>query len=167
MKSHLLILAVAAVAGISAAGAQERATQDRAGQGRVLIASAALPESSTDTPSTVIPAPCQVASDATMVQEQLRRFDTALASRDMVRLEATGIQPLSLKRWQRFFKDNPEATVTDRCPIASLFIMDDTASWNCMETTTISSGKKQVAMEHIIHFTFSKKDGAWVIADRN
>ncbi len=132
------------------------------------MASAAAPETSTaDTPSTVIPAPCQVASDATMVQEQLHRFDTALASHDMARLEETGIQPVSLKRWQRFFKDNPEATVTDRCPIASLFIMDDTASWNCMETTTISSGKKQVAMDHVIHFSFSKKNGAWVIADRN
>jgi len=156
MKPVSFLFALFVAAGVSVAGAQDR----------TLIASASGPEVGGNTPATVIPIPCQVSSDATMVQERLIQFDTALASKNLVQLEAAGIQPVSLKRWQRFFKDNPEATVTDRCPIASLFIMDDTASWNCIETTTINSGKKQMALEHMIHFAFTKRNGAWLIADR-
>ena len=158
MKSLNVIFAIVAAAAITA-GAQER----------TLIASTSGPSNGPEiggnTPA-VIPIPCQVSSDATMVQERLLQFDSALASHDLNQLEATGIQPVSLKRWQKFFKDNPDATVTDRCPIASLFIMDDNASWNCIETTTIGTGKKQTGSEHMIHFAFARKNGAWMISDR-
>ena len=160
MKSLPIIFALAA-ATLNIASAQSAPVQ-------VLLASASSPSSSVsaDLPATAIPAPCQVASDAAMVQETLRQFDTAVASHDVGQLQDAGVQPVSLKRWQKFFRDNPDATVTDHCPIASLFIMDDTAMWNCIETTTIGSGKNKLPMEHMMHFAFTKRNGAWTITER-
>jgi hypothetical protein len=111
-------------------------------------------------------AACQVVTEATRVQEALDRFDSALAAHDADQLQAAGIEPVSVKSWQRFFKSNPNAKVTDSCPVTTLFIGGNTAIWNCTETSTISSGGKPVQYAHLIQFTFTKKDGAWMISDR-
>lgn len=111
-------------------------------------------------------AACQVMDEATQVQETLDRFDSALASRDAQQLQAAGIEPVSVKNWGRFFKSNPQAMVTDSCPVSSLFIAGDTANWSCNETSTISSAGKAVQFARVIHFTFTKRDGAWMISDR-
>jgi hypothetical protein len=113
-----------------------------------------------------ITAACQVVAEATRVQETLDRFDSGLAAHDVDQLQAAGIEPVSAKGWQRFFKSNPEAKVTDSCPVTSLFIGGDKAIWNCMETSTISSQGKAMQYAHLVQFTFTKRDGAWMISER-
>ncbi len=111
-------------------------------------------------------AACQVVEEATLVQETLDRFDSGLAAHDIQQLQAAGIEPVSAKGWQRFFKSNPNAKVTDSCPVTSLFIAGDKALWNCTETSTITSAGKPMQYAHLIQFTFTKKDGTWMISDR-
>jgi len=111
-------------------------------------------------------AACEVVQEATGVQQTLDRFDSGLAAHDVQQLQAVGIEPVSVKSWQRFFKNNPDAKVTDDCPVTSLFIAGDTALWNCTETSTITSAGKPTQYAHLIQFTFTKRDGAWMIADR-
>jgi hypothetical protein len=114
-----------------------------------------------------ITAACEVVAEATRVQEALDRFDSALAAHDVDQLQAAGVEPVSAKGWQRFFRSNPEAQVTDSCPVTSLFIGGDRAMWNCMETSTISSSGKPMQYARLIQFTFTKKNGEWVISDRH
>jgi hypothetical protein len=109
---------------------------------------------------------CQLVNDALQVQDALNRFDTALASRDVQQLLASGIEPQSVKGWQRFFKDNPRATVTDRCSGDDLSISGNTANWSCTETSIIVSEGKPVQYAHNIKFTFTRKNGEWMISDR-
>ncbi|HEY1648111.1 MAG TPA: nuclear transport factor 2 family protein [Terracidiphilus sp.] len=111
-------------------------------------------------------AACQVVAEATLVQETLDRFDSALAAHDVDQLQAAGIEPVSAKGWQRFFKSNPEARVTDSCPVTDLFIGGNTAIWNCTETSTITSSGKPMQYAHVIRFTFTKKSGEWMISER-
>jgi len=108
----------------------------------------------------------QPAQEAARVQETLSQFDSALAMHDVGGLQAAGIKRVNARRWQRFFKDNPRATVTDQCPVTALFISDDAASWTCTETSTIISEGKPRSFVHVIRFTFAKSDGEWTIADR-
>jgi hypothetical protein len=138
-----------------------------------MVAAAAGPNSSApNSENNVSPAAarmiaaCQVVQEATHVQEALDRFDSGLAAHDIQQLQAVGIEPVSARSWQRFFKSNPEATVSDNCPVTSLFIAGDKALWNCMETSTITSAGKPVQYAHTIQFTFTKKDGMWIISDR-
>lgn len=134
-----------------------------------LSASAVLAQAENDSESRAaarITAACQVVAEATGVQEALDRFDSALAAHDVDQLQAAGIEPVSAKGWQRFFKSNPEAKVTDSCPVTSLFIGGDTAMWSCMETSTIVSEGKPTQYARAIHFTFTKKNGSWMISDR-
>jgi hypothetical protein len=111
-------------------------------------------------------AACQVVQEASGVQETLDRFDSGLAAHDIQQLQAAGIEPVSVKGWQKFFKSNPEATVTDNCPVTSLFLAGDKALWNCMETSTISSGGKPVQYARMVQFTFVKTSSGWLISDR-
>jgi hypothetical protein len=111
-------------------------------------------------------AACQVVTEATKVQQTLDRFDSGLAAHDIDQLQAAGIEAGSAKGWQRFFKSNPEAKVTDSCPVTELFIGGDTAIWNCTETSTITSSGKPTQFAHVIRFTFTKKNGEWLISDR-
>jgi hypothetical protein len=113
-----------------------------------------------------IVAACQVVQEATGVQETLDRFDSGLAAHDVQLLQAVGIEPVSARGWQRFFKSNPDAKVSDNCPVTSLFIAGDTALWNCTETSTITSAGRPMQYAHLIQFTFVKRDGAWMISDR-
>ncbi len=112
------------------------------------------------------PSTAQPREDATMVQAVLNQFDTAVASHDVRLLQAAGIKPAPAKGWQRFFKDNPEASVTDDCPRSELVISGGTANWYCTETATIVSEGKQVSCTKVIHFTFTKTSDAWIISDR-
>jgi hypothetical protein len=104
--------------------------------------------------------------EAEPVQAALNRFDYALAMHDVGMLQAAGVKRSTAKLWQRFFSDNPRATVTDRCPASELSISYDTGYWTCTETVTIISEGKPKAFEHIIHFTFARKRGTWLVADR-
>jgi hypothetical protein len=113
-----------------------------------------------------ITAACQLVEEATLVQEALDRFDSALATHDVQLLQAAGIEPGSARGWQRFFKSNPEARVTDRCPVTDLFIAGDTANWSCTETSTINSDGKPLQYARVIRFTFTKKNSEWMISDR-
>jgi hypothetical protein len=124
------------------------------------------PENNNDRPAITIPPACQLVNDALQVQDAVNRFDTALASRDVQQLLAAGIEPSSVKGWQRFFKDNPRATVTDSCSGNDLSISGDTANWSCKETSVIQSDGKPVQYAHNIRFTFTRKNGEWTISDR-
>ncbi|HTW81335.1 MAG TPA: hypothetical protein VME23_17445 [Terracidiphilus sp.] len=100
------------------------------------------------------------------VQGALDRFTVAVASHDVQRLVAVGIRPSSAKGWQRFFRDNPRATVTDQCSGTNLFISGDTARWSCVETATIISEGRPAQFAHLIRFTFTRTNGEWLISDR-
>lgn len=105
--------------------------------------------------------------DATApVLATLNQFDSAIATHDIALLQAVGIQPSRAKSWQRFFRDNPDASVTDNCPATSLNISGDTASWDCVETATVISDRKPVSFTRLIRFTFTNTNGAWMISDR-
>jgi len=111
-------------------------------------------------------AACQVVNEATRVQETLDRFDSALAAHDVDQLQAAGIEPVSAKGWGRFFKSNPDAKVTDTCPVTTLYIGGNTAIWNCKETSTITSSGKLTQYARMIQFTFTKTSEGWLISDR-
>jgi hypothetical protein len=147
MKSFGLFLSLAMAAAAPASFAQSAKDNVNPAEARIVAA-------------------CQVVQEATGVQETLDRFDSGLAAHDVQLLQAAGIEPVSAKNWQRFFKSNPEAKVSDNCPVTSLFIAGDTALWNCTETSTITSAGKPTQYAHLIQFTFTKRDGAWMIADR-
>ncbi len=104
--------------------------------------------------------------EAALVQAKLDQFDSALATHDIGQLQAAGVKPVSAKRWQKFFKENPAAQVTDRCPAWALAISGDAATWDCTEKATIVSEGKPLSFEHLIRYTFSKRDGVWTITDR-
>jgi len=108
----------------------------------------------------------QPAEEAVPVQAALNQFDSALAKHDVEKLRASGINAVTAKGWQKFFRDNPRATVTDHCPISELLISDETANWTCTETATVISEGKPRAFAHVIRFTFAKRNGMWMIVDR-
>jgi hypothetical protein len=151
MKSFrfLLSLAAAGMLAVSTPGAWSQPSQDDANQQAASVSPA-----------------CQLVNEALNVQLALNRFDTALASHDVQQLLAIGVEPSSAKGWQRFFRDNPRATVTDTCSGSDLSISGDTANWSCKETSTIVSEGKPVQYAHNIRFTFTRKNGEWTLADR-
>lgn len=103
---------------------------------------------------------------ATLVSAALNRFDSALVSRDLVELQATGIKAGDAKRWHTFFKNNPAASVTDSCPSSALFLSGDTAVWSCTEMATVLSEGKPLTHVQVIRFTFARRNGEWKISDR-
>jgi hypothetical protein len=109
---------------------------------------------------------CQLINEALSVQDALNRFNSALAAHDIDQMQAAGIEAASAKGWQRFFKENPSATISDRCSGSDLSISGDTASWSCTETSTLVSQGKPVQYAHNIRFTFTRKNGSWTISDR-
>ena len=108
----------------------------------------------------------QPAESAVSVRAALNQFSSALATHDPDKLQSAGVKPASIKRWRKFFRENPRATVLDRCPASELTISDDTATWTCTETVTIIFDGKQLSFPHVIHFTFTRNNGTWLIADR-
>ena len=105
-------------------------------------------------------------ADAFSVRATLDQFESGLALHDVGMLEAVGVKRVSAKGWRRFFRNNPEAKVTDNCPASDLWISGDTANWTCTETVTIISERKPRSFLHIIHFTFAKRNGSWMVAKR-
>jgi hypothetical protein len=108
----------------------------------------------------------QSAEETAPVRAALNLFDYALSTHDVGMLQAAGVKRKNAKRWQRFFRNNPQATVTDQCPDSSLLISDNKASWTCMETATILSEGKPRAFQQVIRFTFAKDHGTWLVAGR-
>jgi hypothetical protein len=151
MKSfqYFLSLAAAGMLAISNPGAGAQSPQDGANPQTASISSA-----------------CQLVNEALSVQDALHRFDSALASHDVQQLLAAGVEPSSAKGWQRFFRDNPRASVTDSCSGSDLSISGDTANWSCRETSVIVSEGKPVQYAHNIRFTFTRKNGEWAVSDR-
>jgi hypothetical protein len=112
------------------------------------------------------PAVSRALDEAAGVLAALNHFDSALASHDLGQLQTLGIQPASAKRWQKFFRNNPGATVTDNCPASTLAILGNTATWNCTETATLISEGKPLPFPLAVRFTFTKQTGEWTILDR-
>jgi hypothetical protein len=112
------------------------------------------------------PEPYQDWRAALPVEAAMDRFNYALANHDVGMLQADGVDRSSAKLWQRFFSENPLATVTDRCPISALFFSYGNSYWTCTETVTIISEGKPRAFLHVIHFTFVQKRGVWLVAGR-
>lgn len=112
--------------------------------------------------STFIPAPRGFGS----VNAALSQFNYALAMHDVGMLQVAGVSNASAKLWDRFFSENPLATVEDDCPLSELFISEDTATWTCTEMVTIISAGKRRAFYHVIRFRFGRKSGMWKVAER-
>jgi hypothetical protein len=162
MKSIGLVLALALAAGPLAMAAPENAAP-----APVAAASADASTAIASPAPEPAPVPCQwVDNEGTHVQETINNFNSALASHDVDKLHAVGIESVSAKGWQRFFHDNPRATITDSCPSSDLVINGDTASWDCIERSTIINDGKPVPYMRLIHFTFTKTSLGWLIADR-
>lgn len=96
----------------------------------------------------------------------LSQFDYALAMHDVGMLQVAGVNTASAKLWDRFFSENPLATVTDDCPVSELFVSEDAATWTCTETVTIISAGRPRAFDHVIRFRFGRNNGIWKVADR-
>jgi hypothetical protein len=153
MQSARLILALVSGVGLLAMGTPNAVCQSAAYDASALSA----PES----------AAYQLGGEARPVQAVLRRFDYALEMHDVGLLQAAGVNRATAKLWQRFFSENPHATVTDRCPVSDLYVSDNTASWTCIETATIISEGKPKSFDHVIRFMFAKNGaGVWMVADR-
>jgi hypothetical protein len=58
------------------------------------------------------------------------------------------------------------ALVLDHCPASELTTSYDTASWSCTETVTIIFDGKPLSFPHVIHFTFARNNGTWMVAGR-
>ena len=108
----------------------------------------------------------QPTAEAFSVRVTLDQFDSALAVHDVDGLQAVGLKRVSAKGWRRFFRNNPSATVTDDCPVSELSISGGVASWTCTENVTILSEGKPRSFLHTIRFTFAKRNGTWMVADR-
>ncbi len=96
----------------------------------------------------------------------MSQFNYALAMHDVGMLQVAGVNQSGAKLWDKFFSENPLATVKDNCPVSELFIAENAAFWTCTETVTIMVGKKPRAFDHEIRFTFSRKNGMWKVANR-
>jgi hypothetical protein len=152
MRSRRLLSVLAAAAGIIAITPHSASAQ-ASRQDLIPVLSAASD-------------PNQFQQAAAPVQEALNQFDSGLATHDIGLLQAAGIKPSHARGWQKFFKDNPDASVTDDCPSSSLMIAGDTANWYCTETATIISERKPVTFTKVIRFTFTRTSGGWTISDR-
>lgn len=152
MRSRRILSILAAAAGVLAIAAPHAFAQVSGG-GILPVVSAASD-------------PHQFQQAAAPVQEALNQFDSALATHDIGLLQATGIKPSHARGWQKFFRDNPEASVTDSCPASALMIAGDTAHWYCTETATVISERKPVSFSKLIRFTFTRTSGVWTISDR-
>jgi len=146
MKMSFLVLAIAVGAPLSASAID----RPLAPAGEISVASS----------------PAEGMNDAILVQAVLNQFDSALAAHDVDLLQAAQMQPANMKGWRKFFKSNPEATVSDNCPASELEIYGDKANWNCIETVTVMSEGKLLPFAHVIRFTFAKQNGTWMISNR-
>lgn len=114
------------------------------------------------TGSTFIAAPRGFGS----VEAALSQFNYALAMHDVGMLQVAGVNSASAKLWDKFFSENPLATVSDDCPVSELFVSEDAATWTCTETVTIIAAGKPRAFYHVIRFRFGRNHGIWKVADR-
>ncbi|HEV2134356.1 MAG TPA: hypothetical protein VGR47_08835 [Terracidiphilus sp.] len=141
-----------------------------AGIGLVAIAApnahSQMPTGDVDSYSAPEPAVYQPVTEAMPVKAVLKRFDHGLAMHDVGLLQAAGVNRSDAKRWREFFRENPQATVTDECPISGLSISDESASWTCTETATIVSEGRPRSFVHVIRFMFAKTNGEWSVAYR-
>lgn len=157
LKSAGLILAVSSGLGLLAMAAPSALAK---GWPKFRHAHPARPASTNG--STFIPAPRGFGT----VKAALSQFDYALAMHDTGMLQVAGVNRESAKLWDKFFSENPLATVTDNCPASELFVAEDKAIWTCTETVTIISAGRPRAFDHVIQFTFGRDHGIWKVADR-
>jgi hypothetical protein len=153
LKSTGLILAM-----ILEFGLLELAAQTAVAKGR----QAHSPKPDPSTGSTFIPAPRGFGT----VKAAMSQFNYALAMHDVGMLEAAGVDQEGAKRWNKFFSENPLATVADDCPASELFAAEERAFWTCTETVTVISDGRPQAFYHLIQFTFGKKNGMWKVYRR-
>jgi eukaryotic-like serine/threonine-protein kinase len=117
-----------------------------------------------------VPAPpaAKAVDETALLREVQSHFQSALNSRDVGRIQAAwaAMSAQQSRGLQKFFKDDPDATIKDDCPDSSLHISGDTAQWACTETTTIKINGKPQPSSHPIRFFFVKKNDAWLIAER-
>jgi len=118
-----------------------------------------------DSAAAAVPAP-RADDQVAMVQTALDRFDSALALHDVMQLQAAGVKPGDARRWQSFFRHNPQASVTDSCPATALYITGDTANWVCLEKATVLSEGKPFTHAQPIRFTFTRVSGGWMVSER-
>jgi serine/threonine protein kinase len=104
--------------------------------------------------------------DGALIQAVLANFNAALRAHSVPRMRSvwTGMSSGQARLFEKTFKDNPQMTIFDSCPAASLTISADTANWTCTET--IVANAQAQPNSHTTHVTLAKKGGVWSIVDR-
>jgi eukaryotic-like serine/threonine-protein kinase len=129
----------------------------------------------TVTPKTVVaqpaaptPAAPTPVDEAALIHSAISSFESAYNAHDVGKMQAvwTGMKPAQAKAFQTFFKSNGGSTVSEACPHSALSISGDNASWTCNETSTFNAGGRMKSNAVVIHFTFARQNGNWVIVGR-
>jgi hypothetical protein len=119
------------------------------------------------TPAPAPPSP-QVVDQKGPVQAALNTFSSAFNAHDVGRIRAIwpAMSAKQAKDLDGSFKAAQGLKVAEQCPASTLTISGDRAEWACTEISTYISDGKPVSSPHGMHFTFVRKDGVWIIADR-
>ncbi|MGH9606157.1 MAG: protein kinase domain-containing protein [Terracidiphilus sp.] len=114
------------------------------------------------------PAPAPHIDVGALIQTALNNFSAAFDAHNVRGMQAAwpGMTSKQARDYENFFKSIPKSSVREDCPSGSLNISRDSADWDCTEITTFAAGGKTQSSSHGVHFTFSKKGGAWVIAQK-
>jgi hypothetical protein len=106
-----------------------------------------------------------VVDQTALVQAVVSSFNAALSAHDVSRMQAAwpSMKSQDAKKWQDFFKNFSSAKVSQSCPVSSLVITGDNATWSCSVTTVIPGSNPQPP--HGFNFALAKKNGSWVVTD--
>ena len=129
---------------------------------------AAPPPVETKTAPAETPKPTPV-DEGPQIVAALNRYKAAWNAHDIVGVQAAWptIKPEFAKAYATIFKDKSfrSTQISDSCSPATPSVAAGSSSfiWSCTETTTTAGQSPHSAN---FHFSFTKKSGAWVIADR-
>jgi ketosteroid isomerase-like protein len=114
------------------------------------------------------PQPQQPADPTAQIREALNSFNSAFNAADAARMQQAwpSMSGAQLSGFKTFFQQNPGSKVSDDCPASGLTISGDAATWSCTETMTLMTGGKAHPSQHRMLIAFAKKNGSWVIGNR-
>jgi len=114
------------------------------------------------------PKPQQPADPTSQIRESLNNFNAAFNAADVARMLQAwpGMSGAQVNGFKTFFQQNPGSKVSDDCPASVLTISGDAATWSCTETMTLMTGGKSHPSRHRMLISFAKKNGSWVISNR-
>jgi serine/threonine protein kinase len=107
--------------------------------------------------------------ESALIRAAVNRYQSAYNRHDLdgIRAAWPSFSSRDEKALRGSFKDHPEMRVNIECPSSPPNISGDTAQWNCKQTTTVMSSGRLLPNSSTAGFTFSKRNGNWVISSRN